>query len=441
MLAARSTDHWKKDVGDPVSVHWKLSRRLLAMGGEEADMVDSLVRHGIIETDGSYRPGSRSREFKIAPWLTQRPNEQYLITGRLAETLRQAAEAVRAERHQDMLGSVKCPRPVYDSQIRVLRDIEVSPQARIDLDAVDTEARRQGLKVDFSYHYTLDSLERMQSMPDSELLIECAYSRLHSPMTRSWGGFRRYMSLNGESLSSCDIKTSQPYLLSVCFEQLLDMLDKARGEGHLVESLTEYLDELVAPPAVRVAITDYLMNRFTDRDFGDLRHDLDVFGGLAKDGGLYEHMMDLSGFNGDRPDFKKTLFQSFYGEPRIAQRLPTWQIFKHTFPALASEIDMAKATDYRVLPRLMQMIEGHAMVRNVAPRLLEHGITFFTLHDAVFAPSSAIIDVKTTMAEALASCGLHPTLAVEHQQVKREPKLRPVSPITSHRRKTRRKSS
>ena len=430
LLGERSCDHWKKDVGELVPVNAQLTRRLLAMNGEEAPMVDSLVRHGLVETTGSYCPGSRSREYRLAPWLTERPNECYGITGRLAETLRQAAEAVRAERHQDMLARLKCPRKVYDHLLGVHRQIKISPQARIDLDAADAEAKRRGCAVDYSYYFTLDSLERMGSMDDSELLIECAYSRLHSPPTRSWGGFRRYMTLNGESLASCDIKTSQPYILSVCFEQLLDMLDQAHSESHLVESITQYLDELVAPPAVRVALLDYMTQRFADRDFGHLRHDLDVFGGLASgdlDVDLYRYMMDLSGFEGQRDDFKATFFQSFYGEPRIARQLPTWQTVKKVFPALASEIDLAKSRDYRVLPRLMQMIEGRAVIRHVAPRLIAHGAPFFTLHDAVFSPASAITDVKTIMQQVLAECGLHPTLAVEHQQETREPKSRSVA--------------
>jgi hypothetical protein len=327
-----------------------------------------------------------------------------------------------------MLGGLKCSRKVYDHLLRVHRKIKISPQARIDLDAADSAARRQGLQVNFSYYYMLDSLEKMSSMDDSELLFECAYSRFHSPPTRTWSGFRRYMTINGESLSSCDIKTSQPYLLSVLFGKLLAMLDQAHGEAHLVEIITKYLDELVAPPAVRVALVDYLVRRFAGGDFGSIADDLSVFGGLAKgaDVDLYRYLMNLSGFQGERGDFKKTFFQSFYGEPRIGRHLPTWRSFKQSFPALAREIDLAKADDYRVLPRIMQMIEGNAIYHHVAPQLIQRGVTFFTLHDAIFSPHSEIIDVKTTMEQALAECGMHPTLAVERQQERREPKLRPV---------------
>ena len=197
----------------------------------------------------------------------------------------------------------------------------------------------------------------------------------------------------------------------------------------------------MAPPAVRAALTSYMTQRFADRDFGNLRRDLDVFGKLASgdlDVDLYKYIMALSGFEGGRRDFKKTFFQSLYGEVYVAQNLPTWTSFQETFPDLAGEIDLAKAENYRILPCLMQMIEGHAMFHHVAPRLMERGFTFFTLHDAVFSPASAITDVKTIMKESLASCGLHPTLAIEDQQEQRVPRLRP---ITSQRRKTRRKSS
>ena len=442
LLAPRTTDHWKEDVGIPVPVNAKLSRRLLAIDREDAVMVDTLLDAGIIETDGSYRPGAESRKFRINPEITRRPNECYEITGQLADTLRKAAAKIRAEQYRDMLDGLKCPRLVFDHQIRMLRDLKISPQARIDLDADAADAERQCCTIDYSYWFALDSLERMASMDDSELLTECDYSRLHSPVSRAWSGFRRYMTLGGEPLASCDIKTSQPYFLSVLFEKLADMLDQAQGNDHLVESLTAYLDMLVAPMDVHVALMGYMMKRFTDRGFGNLRHDLGVFGELAKNGDLYQHLMKLSGFEGKRPDFKKTFFQAFYGEPRIARHLPTWKRFQETFPDLAREIDLAKAKDYTVLPRLMQMIEGRAMFHHVAPRLMERGIIFFTLHDAIYAPCSEITEVKTIMKEVLASCGLHPTLAVEEKQEKREPKPLPVSPITSStpRRTTRRKT-
>ena len=231
LLAPRSTDHWKEDVNILVPVNAELSRVLLGMHREDKVMVDTLLGSGLIETDGCFRPGSRSCNFRIAPWLTRRSNSRYEITGQLANTLRRAEAKVRAERHQDMLASLKCPRSVYDHLLRMHRDIEVSPQARIDLDAAADAARRKCHTVDYSYQFMLDSLERMQSMDDSELLIEDDYSRLPSPPSRCWSGFRRYMTLSGEPLASCDIKTSQPYFLSVLFGKLLGMLDGCDRAG------------------------------------------------------------------------------------------------------------------------------------------------------------------------------------------------------------------
>ena len=158
----------------------------------------------------------------------------------------------------------------------------------------------------------------------------------------------------------------------------------------------------------------------------NLRHDLSVFGELAKNGGLYEHIMDLSGFKGTRSDFKQEFFTAFYGKPAIAQHLPTWKSFQHAFPDLAREIDLAKAEDYTVLPVLMQMLEAHYMFHHVAKRLLERGVTFITLHDAVIAPSSEITETKKIMEQVLAECGLQPTLAVEDKQEKRLPRSRPL---------------
>ena len=435
-LAARSNNYWKHDAGIPVPVNSELSRRLLGRNREYAAMVNSLLGSGIIESDGYFRPGSESRKFRIDPAITQRPTERYEIKGRLAETIRKAEAKIRAKWHKGVLDGLKCPRFVYDHLLSVHRQIKISPQARIDLDASAAEAERQFRTIDYSYWFTLDSLERMGSMDDSELLTECDYSRLHSPVSRAWGGFRRYMTLNGEPLASCDIKNSQPYLLSVLFEKLADMLDKAsempsevQGKALLSASLTEFLDVLVAPTDVRVALVGYMTKRFTDMGFGEafnLRHDLSVFGELAKNGGLYEHMMDLSGFKGTRSDFKKEFFAAYYGKPAIAQHLPTWKSFQQAFPYLAREIDLAKAEDYAVLPVLMQMLEAHYMFHHVAKRLLERGVTFITLHDSIIVPSSEITEAKKIMEQVLAECGLHPTLAVEDKQEKRLPRSRPL---------------
>jgi len=272
LLAGRSNDYWKQDVGIPVPVHAKLSRLLLGRNRGCTAMVNTLLGSGIIETDGYFRPGAESRKFRINPAITQRPTERYEIEGRLAETFRKAAAKIRAKWHRGVLDSLKCPRFVFDYLLSVHRQIKISPQARIDLDADAAEAERQHCRIiDYSYWFTLDSLERMGSMDDSELLTECDYSRLHSPVSRAWSGFRRYMSLNGEPLASCDIKNSQPFLLGVLFEKVADILDKAsempsevQGKDYLSTTLTEFLDMLVAPADVNVALVGYMMKRFTD---------------------------------------------------------------------------------------------------------------------------------------------------------------------------------
>ena len=266
LLAARSNDYWKQDAGTPVPVNSELSRSLLAMYREDAAMVNVLLGSGIIETDGYFRPGAESRKFRINPAITQRPTERYEIRGRLAETIRKAEAKIRAKWHRGVLDSLKCPHFVFDYLLSVHRQIKISPQARIDLDADAAEAERQHCRIiDYSYWFTLDSLERMGSMDDSELLTECDYSRLHSPVSRAWSGFRRYMSLNGEPLASCDIKNSQPFLLGVLFEKLADILDKAsempsevQGKDYLSTTLTGFLDLLVAPIDVHVALMVYM---------------------------------------------------------------------------------------------------------------------------------------------------------------------------------------
>jgi len=453
LLAARSNDYWREDAGIPVSVNAELSCLLLGRSRGFALMVKALLGSGIIETDGYFRPGSQSRKFRIAPAITQRPNELYEIKGRLAETIRKAEAKIRAKWHRGVLDALKTPRFVFDSILSVHRKITISPQARIDLDADATEAERQRRTIDYSYWFTLDSLERMGSMDDGELLTECDYSRLHSPVSRAWSGFRRYMTLDGEPLASCDIKNSQPFLLGVLFEKLADMFEKAsempsevQGKDYLSTSLTEYLDMLVAPTDVRVAVVGYMMKRFTAIRPGEafnLRHDLSVFGELAKNGGLYEHIMDLSGFKGTRSSFKKEFFTAFYGKPAIAQHLPTWKKFQQAFPDLAREIDLAKAEDYTVLPVLMQMIEARYMFHHVAKRLLERGVTFVTLHDSVMAPSSEITEVQKIMKQVLAECGMHPTLAVEDKQEKRVPRSRPLEfsqkKVKTHRKEAQKK--
>jgi len=154
-------------------------------------------------------------------------------------------------------------------------------------------------------------------------------------------------------------------------------------------------------------------------------------------------MMALSGFEGTRSDFKQEFFAAFYGKPAIAQHMPTWKSFQKAFPDLAREIDLAKAEDYTVLPVLMQMVEGHFMFHHVAKRLLERGVTFITLHDAIITPSSEITEAKKIMAQVLAECGLQPTLAVEDKQEKRLPRSRPREfshkNMTRHRKEAQKK--
>ncbi|MBL0310173.1 MAG: hypothetical protein IPP77_10990, partial [Bacteroidetes bacterium] len=213
--------------------------------------------------------------------------------------------------------------------------------------------------------------------------------RLHTPITTMPKEYRKYLRFKGHPdtpLMALDIKNSQPYFSAVFMT------------SHLI---TDHLPEFIplldtAEPYTRKA--DFLLYRR-----------------LCVEGRLYEFIMEGMGLDNKdkeaRDKIKKLFFSSvLFSKTRVyGENSRFREMFRHAFPSVHKMFQAIKQSDESLLPTLkniirpsgkkyryaksndaytlvaclMQRSESAVMYQVVAPKLIEKGIRFVTIHDSI----------------------------------------------------------
>jgi len=120
----------------------------------------------------------------------------------------------------------------------------------------------------------------------------------------------------------------------------------------------------------------------------------------------------------DRKEVKAAVFQvlftpnQFYGQKQAAPK----RLFAQQYPELYGVLKAIKKKDPKLLPRLLQQIESHVILKVVAKRMqkLHPNVPIFTIHDSIVTTASNQLLVEQLMQDAFTSCiGSAPTLVAE----------------------------
>ena len=245
-------------------------------------------------------------------------------------------------------------------------------------------------------------------------------NRLHHPFTTIPKEYRqhlRFKDCSGTALVELDIKNSQPYFSSV-------ISSKRLVNEHLVEflPLLPYIEKF------------------------DKNADFLLYRKLCVEGRLYDFLMDSLGMNSknenDTHKIKELFFASvLFSKLRVYGKKSRFrEAFKSVFPSVHAMFQTIKGLDETVLPELkniirptskkfkyeksndayklvaclMQRSEAKVMLQIVAPRLVEAGIKFITIHDSVMVLPEHAGLAKQIIYDAFESIGLvPPTLSIK----------------------------
>lgn len=278
-----------------------------------------------------------------------------------------------------------------------------------------------------------------------ERQFSCSISdngRFHSVLTNMRSVLRHYLTFNGERLVSIDVKNSQPYLICLLLQKEFWRSTKIKKKGavtvnksqknkkastfsssnldnYFTDSLLESIltiDSLAIHKEVSYFMLLEMLTSLVNTSF-------DTYKESVLKGGFYEALQDafeqqLGYAIPDRKEVKAAVFQvlftpnQFYGQKQAAPK----RLFAQLYPELYRVLKTIKKKDATLLPRLLQQIESHVILKVVAKRMQkEHpSVPIFTIHDSIVTTASNQLLVEQVMQDAFTVCiGSAPTLAAE----------------------------
>ena len=303
-----------------------------------------------------------------------------------------------------------------------------------------------GSKGTYELHYKDPLLQFQQGnlslLKMQEQQFSCTISengRFHSVLTNMRSVLRNFLTFNGERLVSIDVKNSQPYLISLLLQphfwrgknskKIASLLSECEKEPKYF-SVKEYLEETTNLENITNLDIDILkinkevsyfmlleiLNTLVNTSF-------DTYIENVLKGGFYETLQEafkeqLGYTIKDRKEVKSAVFQllftpnRFYGQKQAEPK----RLFAQIYPEVYAVLKAIKKEDATLLPRLLQQIESHVILKVVAKRMqkLHPKVPIFTIHDSIVTTTSNQLLVEQVMQDAFTTTvGFSPTLATE----------------------------
>ena len=270
----------------------------------------------------------------------------------------------------------------------------------------------------------------------SSYIVDNSGYRLHTALVRLPKYLRKYVKYKGQHLISLDLKNSQPFLLCALFNKKLwnssatlcvqklyselynnihelttiqrtkiiywkvfseveaQLLRKALGRSSII-SIVEMLSTLLENP---------ISNRLQDPNFKS----------LCESGTLYEVIGELfkgkyfiNGVDqyGTRDMVKLQIMRLFFGGKK---KTKIWQAkelsaFMEKFPEIGNLLLLLKSDGYKKCPCLLQRLESHLMLKEVATEIYRRKIPtpVFTVHDSIVVLPEFADEVQQIMSDTI----------------------------------------
>lgn len=359
--------------------------------------IDYLLRQGILETDGRYIPGCKSKGYRFTELYGTR-----VVPIALTKYTLQKSINTRGGYDRNM-------RARYDYFYKWIdRRLKIDyPEAAVFLERRYVEDLDKGVPNALArFNSRMLTLTKLH-VGEFYFRVDTTGGRLHTNLTVLKRELRNYLDFDGMELTAVDISCSQPTLSMV----LLDPRFYGNGEDGFASLYRLYpeLAESLPIDKIRHKVIAF-QNRF------DKYRD-------AINSDLYDYMKaNLPALDGgvsyNRQKLKALTFLVLYSDNRFI-----WQDeaalkrqFKELFPEVYQIFSIFKSKDSSALAVLLQRIETELVLNRAAKKFSKAypGCPLFSVHDALAVESNHAdncVDVLRT--EALNFCGLNLNLKKE----------------------------
>lgn len=395
----------------------------------------------IIETDGQYIPGFKSKGYR----LVDKYDTPITSTAVLDQTF---YRKLKIERNN---------REVSVKHLNYLTKW-FNPKLKIDIDFVnyflneEFELKKYNKslweskkvnnygKVKIKFKKPLDQLNHAKisaekiNREEYYMLHDDNVYRFHSNLTNMRSVLRNAITYDGKKLISIDIKNSQPYLSTILlsrsfwiekdfepdYSNSLPISIKNPKNEPFYDNNNK-LDILNINNIKTHDIDSYIMLGDIDKTL--MNNEFSQYIDFVVSGTLYEFLEEQFAIHlgetfATRKEVKTAVFQVLFTDNRFLgqEDAKPKKLFKQMFPFVYEVFRFIKSKDKSLLPRLLQSIESYLIIDVIAKRIsIEYpNAPIFTIHDSISTTEEYVEVVEQIMKEELTKAiGHAPKLARE----------------------------
>lgn len=415
----RQQDHLK-NLPDPQAAYVPLNSSLLRYyipHPKAGQIVALLLELGVIETDGSYIPGVRSKGYRLTQEHRGKPQAYLCGDPRLARKIRDRRDTTWLPIHRHLKANLERLRIDSEEAGRILEGMGLGrPKGSLGTSAHRLEA----------YSRSLAEIE----IGDWRLGVD-GFGRNHSNLTNLPKALRETLRVDGEEISFIDIRNSQPLILSLVLrdeetEGGTNYRSSPKGGLKTHKTLPCRISDSTITHDSR-SQPEQTLARDTERPYPNVdgfvpkapsgsltppQVDEALYRRLCEEGRLYDFLISRLPKAMPRETFKRRFFAGvLFG--RIDQK-PTQvsRVFGQTFPTVLSKIHAMKGENYRHLSHRLQRRESGLVVETIAARFAREKPQAFigTVHDCIAVKRSDRGKAEQIILEEFGRLGVVPTL-------------------------------
>ena len=332
------------------------------------ERINELLKLGIVETDGKYFSGEKSKGYRFTKEYQRKKLKQVTITDR---RIISKVNNFRSIRYKE----IKLPQHRY--LFNCLQQVKIEYNQAIEfVDKNITEDEKNSIQK-MMIGFIKDIKTRWYWTIDSN-------GRIHNNITNFPKVLRKFFRYKDTPLIEIDIANSQPFLFNLLIQEYQSNLS------------------LITPSYVTT-----------------FSKDIPLFKQLTSQGEFYNYLMEEFCLNEDKGEFKVRFFSKIfyseeffrfdYFEDKISER----EMFRSLFPNVSEIISFYKRDNYKNLANRLQEMEANIMINSIVPRLAKGKIFVLTIHDSLLITPDNVKLVTGVIMEEFKKYNLQPTLKIK----------------------------
>ena len=347
--------------------------------------IDYLLRHGVLETNGHYVPGIKSKGFKFTPKYQTEIRVEKIPNIKTSKAMRKQKENIKSKRTYNYL--YKWFNPML--QIDFNAATNYAKSELIKYSKVDLQKALRKFNANYANIYRI-------AESDFYFNIDNNIHRLHTNLTNLKSELRNFITYNGQKLVAVDFVNSQPMLSCVLlnedfYKTTVDNPDFTFNYQNISKAVTNYFNN----PSFSSSSSSFPSIMIPKIEESKTEQGFQTYFSECENGIIYEYIekelkQKCNTEASTRKELKKIFFTSlftdnrFIGQPEAKPK----RIFRDLFPEVYKVFATIKKVDKKFLSLLLQSIESKLILDHITKRISEErpNMPMWTIHDSVVCP-------------------------------------------------------